>query len=88
VLPESEDDMLFPPASGWHGTKTIAGVYLPLETVEPARFDLPDPAQVGDHRSCRLLRDAVRLASAPARVHSGSFALSESIRGPTSSCRC
>jgi SNF2 family DNA or RNA helicase len=31
--------------------------------VEPARFALPDPTQVGDHRSCRLLRDAVRLSS-------------------------
>ncbi len=60
VLPESEDDMLILRPLG--GTdEEIAGVYLPLETVEPARFDLPDPAQVGDHRSCRLLRDAVRL---------------------------
>jgi hypothetical protein len=41
----------------------VTGIYLPLEPVEPARFDLPDPAQVGDHRSCCLLRDAVRLSS-------------------------
>jgi len=39
----------------------IAGIYLPLEKVEPATFALPDPAQVGDYRSARLLRDAVRL---------------------------
>src|SRR5437764_4541679 len=39
----------------------VAGIFMPLERVEPARFDLPDPAQVGDYRSCRLLRDAVRL---------------------------
>ena len=39
----------------------IAGIYLPLETVEPASFALPDATQIGDHRSCRLLRDAVRL---------------------------
>jgi SNF2 family DNA or RNA helicase len=32
-----------------------------LEKVETASFDLPDPAAVGDHLSCRLLRDAVRL---------------------------
>ncbi|MCS6939347.1 MAG: DEAD/DEAH box helicase, partial [Roseiflexus sp.] len=38
-----------------------AGVYLPLESVEPARFALPDPAKRGDALSCRLLRDAVRL---------------------------
>jgi len=29
--------------------------------VEQARFDLPDPARLGDFRSCRLLRDALRL---------------------------
>ena len=34
---------------------------LPLEKVEPASFDLPDPKQLGDYRSARLLRDAVRL---------------------------
>jgi superfamily II DNA or RNA helicase len=39
----------------------ITGIYLPLETVAPATFDLPDPGQVGDYRSARLLRDAVRL---------------------------
>lgn len=36
-------------------------MFLPLETVEPAHFSLPDPAQLGDFRSARLLRDAVRL---------------------------
>ena len=44
-------------------SREIAGVYLPLEgaDVRPAAFDLPDPARPGDYRSCRLLRDAVRL---------------------------
>ena len=28
---------------------------LPLETVKPAQFDLPDPTRNGDYRSCRLL---------------------------------
>jgi len=32
-----------------------------LETVVPAQFDWPDPATAGDHRSARLLRDALRL---------------------------
>jgi superfamily II DNA or RNA helicase len=32
-----------------------------LETVEPATFALPDPEQIGDYRSARLLRAAVRL---------------------------
>ena len=46
--------------------REIAGIYLPLEgaDVRPAAFDLPDPTRPGDCRSCRLLRDAVRLPSA------------------------
>ena len=60
VLPESEEDMLVLRPLG--GTDDeITGIYLPLEKVEPAVFDLPDPTQVGDYRSARLLRDAVRL---------------------------
>lgn len=60
VLPDSEDDLLVLRPLG--GTDAeIAGVLPALETVEPARFELPDPSRVGDHRSCRLLRDAVRL---------------------------
>ncbi|MDO9530029.1 MAG: helicase-related protein [Syntrophales bacterium] len=60
VLPESKDNLLVLRPLG--GTDDeIAGIYLPLETVKPAQFDLPDPAQIGDHRSCRMLRDAVRL---------------------------
>ena len=60
VLPESDDDLVVLRPLG--GTEDeIAGIHLSLESVEPARFELPDPSQVGDHRSCRLLRDAVRL---------------------------
>ncbi len=60
VLPESKDDLLVLRPLG--GTDDeIAGIYLPLEKVEPASFALPDPKQVGDYRSARLLRDAVRL---------------------------
>ena len=60
VLPESKDEMLVLRPLG--GTEDeVTGIYLPLEPVEPATFDLPDPAQTGDYRSCRLLRDAVRL---------------------------
>jgi len=69
VLPESEEDLLVLRPLG--GTEDeVAGIYLPLEHVEPAQFNLPDPAHVGDHRSCRLLRDAVRLAS---RASAGPF---------------
>jgi superfamily II DNA or RNA helicase len=60
VLPESEDDLLVLRPLG--GTDDeVTGIYLPLEKVEPARFDLPDPQKPGDYRSSRLLRDAVRL---------------------------
>src|SRR5215210_5688588 len=60
VLPESEEDLLVLRPLG--GTEDeVAGVYLPLETVEPATFDLPDPTKRGDYLSSRLLRDAVRL---------------------------
>ncbi len=62
VLPESTDDFLVLRPLG--GTEQeMAGVYLPLEgdDVQPATFDLPDPTRPGDFRSCRLLRDAVRL---------------------------
>jgi hypothetical protein len=62
VLPESSDDWLILRPLG--GTdREIAGVYLPLEgdDVQSATFDLPDPDRPGDFRSCRLLRDAVRL---------------------------
>jgi hypothetical protein len=60
VLPESEEDLLVLRPLG--GTEDeVAGVYLPLETVEPATFDLPDPTKRGGYLSSRLLRDAVRL---------------------------
>ena len=60
VLPGSEDDLLMVRPLG--GTEDEAtGLLLPLEKVEPAQFDLPDPTRPGDDRSCRLLRDAVRL---------------------------
>lgn len=60
VLPESTNDLLvLRPLGGTDEEKT--GIYLPLENVSPAQFSLPDPAVIGDHRSCRLLRDALRL---------------------------
>jgi superfamily II DNA or RNA helicase len=60
VLPESDDELLILRPLGGSDDE-IAGVYLPLETVEPASFSLPDPQAVGDYRSAKLLRDAVRL---------------------------
>ncbi len=62
VLPDSDEDMLVLRPLG--GTEDeVTGIYVPLETVESATFDLPEPTAVGDFRSCRLLRDAVRLSS-------------------------
>ncbi len=69
VLPESEEQMLIlRPLGGTN--EEVTGIYLPLETVEPAQFDLPDPALWGDDRSGRLLRDAVRFGF---RASSGPF---------------
>jgi superfamily II DNA or RNA helicase len=60
VLPESEGPLLILRPLG--GTEDeVAGIWTPLEEVEPAEFELPDPTQVGDHRAGRLLREAVRL---------------------------
>lgn len=63
VLPESrpaEDLLVLRPLGGTD--HEITGIYLPLEPVESATFKHPDPATaLGNHRSARLLRDAVRL---------------------------
>ena len=60
VLPESTDELLMVrPLGGVE--EEVTGLYLPLEDVKPAQFDLPNPALIGDALSCRLLRDATRL---------------------------
>ncbi len=60
VLPGSDSTLLhLRPLVGFDDE--ITAVYLPLEQVTSASFDLPDPHDIGDHRSCRLLRDAIRL---------------------------
>lgn len=60
VLPASRDDLIVARPLGGSDDE-IAGIHTGLETVEPATFQPPDPKRLGDHRSCRLLRDAVRL---------------------------
>jgi superfamily II DNA or RNA helicase len=60
VLPDSQEDLLILRPLGGSGAET-AGIYLPLEKVEPATFSPPDPKDIGDYRSSRLLRDALRL---------------------------
>ena len=60
VLPESENDILvLRPLGG--SEHEVTGIHTKLEEVRPAQFELPDPTQIGDYLSCRLLRDAVRL---------------------------
>ncbi len=60
VLPHSTDNLIhLRPVGGRDDEETA--IYTALETVESATFSLPDPHDVGDHRSAGLLRDAVRL---------------------------
>lgn len=60
ILPDSNDRIVrLRPLGG--SENEVTGIHLELETVEPARFELPNPQEVGDFRACRLLRDALRL---------------------------
>ncbi|NBB81124.1 MAG: DEAD/DEAH box helicase [Verrucomicrobia bacterium] len=60
VLPESTEELLMLRPLG--GTDAeVTGILTALETVDAAALDAPDPTQLGDHRACRLLRDAIRL---------------------------
>ena len=60
VLPESQVDFLVVRPLG--GTDVeVAGIDPELEEIRSADFPPPDPARLGDHQSCRLLRDAIRL---------------------------
>jgi len=60
VLPESDDAMLVLRPLG--GTdEEIAGVLRGIENIEAATFALPSPNDLGDDRSSRLLRDALRI---------------------------
>ena len=73
VLPESQDDLLILRPLG--GTDDeVTGIHTALEHIESASFELPDPTKVGDFRSCRLLRDAVRLSTRSAAGPFRSFA--------------
>jgi len=63
VLPESNNEpglLLLRPLGGTDDE--VTGIYVPLEKVESAKFNLPDPVtDMGNHLSCSLLRDAVRM---------------------------
>jgi superfamily II DNA or RNA helicase len=60
VQPESTPDFLrLRPLTGSDAEAT--GILTALEQVRPSSFPRPTAERVGDHRSCRLLRDALRL---------------------------
>ncbi|XWX05295.1 helicase-related protein [Aggregatilineales bacterium SYSU G02658] len=60
VLPDSTDELVRVRPLG--GTDDeVTAVLTRLEHIEPATFALPDPTQIGDYRSARLLRAAVKL---------------------------
>ncbi len=63
VLPSEQPDVLLLRPLGGSPAETC-GIFLPLEgdRIEPAAFDWPDPALVGDFLAGRLLRDAARLS--------------------------
>lgn len=60
VLPPLHDDaLLIKPLGGVDAE--IVEISPLLENVQAATFSLPDPQEVGDARTCAILRDAVRL---------------------------
>src|SRR5262245_18547325 len=60
VQPESTESLLqLRPLAGSEAEAT--GILTAIESVESATFDPPTTSHLGDHRSCSLLRDAVRL---------------------------
>ncbi|HRX62782.1 MAG TPA: helicase-related protein [Candidatus Competibacter sp.] len=73
VLPESSAELLLArPLGGLD--EEIAGILPAIEAVESAAFSLPSPADVGDFRSGRLLREAARLSTRAAAGPFRSFA--------------
>jgi len=69
VLPGTNDELVMLRPLG--GTDAeVTGILPAIEKIEPAQFDLPDPTDVGDYISCRLLRDALRIGF---RSSSGPF---------------
>lgn len=60
VLPDSDEDLLvLRPLGG--ADDEVAGVLTSVEQVETASFAFPTIEDLGDHRSARMLRDALRL---------------------------
>ena len=60
VLPGSDEELLIARPLGG-GDDDIAGILAGVEEIRPATFDLPSPDDLGDDRSARMLRDALRI---------------------------
>lgn len=69
VLPQSDPQCLMLRPLGGCEEETV-GILPTLEEIRPATFELPEPTDLGDARTCGLLRDAVRLGF---RATSGPF---------------
>ncbi|NCC04697.1 MAG: ATP-dependent helicase [Proteobacteria bacterium] len=69
VLPQSDPQCLMLRPLGGCEDETV-GILPSLEEIRPATFELPEPTDLGDARTCGLLRDAVRLGF---RATSGPF---------------
>ena len=60
VLPGSTSDLtLVRPLGG--SEEEVTGILTSIETVRSASFSFPDPGDLGDFQSCKLLRDSLRL---------------------------
>lgn len=60
VLPDSTPELLIlKPLAG--RDDEITGILTAVESVTSATFQAPEPRQLGDFQSCKLLRDALRL---------------------------
>lgn len=60
VLPESTEQLVLVRPLGATDDEST-GILTELEAVEPATFALPSDRDLGDFRSCRLLREATRI---------------------------
>lgn len=69
VLPDSTDEILMVRPMGGLDDEVV-GICRAIEHVTSGNFNPPDPNQPGDFNSCRLLRDAARIAT---RSASGPF---------------
>ncbi len=62
VLPDSTDEILMVRPIGGLDDEVV-GICRAIENVTSAEFSPPNPDQPGDFNSCRLLRDAARIAT-------------------------